>query len=84
MGARLRPAFAFEGAEVLRLDDEALLADPALRAADPTLESVVNVNEHAVRDAVTDTGPTYRQACSCHPGLERIRGHALSRVPGNP
>ena len=37
---RLRPAFVFEDAEVLRLDDDALLADPALRAADPTLESV--------------------------------------------
>ncbi len=44
---RLRPAFVLEGAEVLRLDDDALLADPALRAADPTLESVVNVNEPA-------------------------------------
>ena len=34
-------------ASVLRLDDDALLADPALRAADPTLDSVVNVNEPA-------------------------------------
>jgi len=42
---RLRPAFVFEDAEVLRLDDDALLADPGLRAADPTLESVVNVND---------------------------------------
>ena len=42
---RLRPAFVFEDAEVLRLDDDALLADPGLRAADPTLESVVNINE---------------------------------------
>jgi molybdenum cofactor guanylyltransferase len=44
---RLRPAFVFEDAEVLRLDDAALLADPALRAADPALESVLNVNEPA-------------------------------------
>ena len=36
---------------VLRLDDDALLADPALRAADPTLESLVNVNERADYDA---------------------------------
>jgi molybdopterin-guanine dinucleotide biosynthesis protein A len=48
---RLRPAFIFEGATVLRLDDDALLADPALRAADPTLESLVNVNERADYDA---------------------------------
>ena len=44
---RLRPAFIFENAEVLRLDDDALLADPALQAADPTLESFVNINEPA-------------------------------------
>lgn len=48
---RLRPAFIFEDATVLRLDDDALLADPALRAADPTLESLVNVNERADYDA---------------------------------
>ena len=44
VSGRLRPAFVFEDTEVLRLDDDALLADAALRAADPTLESVVNVN----------------------------------------
>ena len=32
---RLRPAFVFEDAEVLRLDDDALLADPALRGRRP-------------------------------------------------
>jgi molybdopterin-guanine dinucleotide biosynthesis protein A len=48
---RLRPAFIFEDATVLRLDDDALLADPTLRAADPTLESLVNVNERADYDA---------------------------------
>lgn len=48
---RLRPAFVFEQSEVLRLDDEALLTDPELCAADPTLESVVNVNEPADYDA---------------------------------
>jgi molybdenum cofactor guanylyltransferase len=48
---RLRPAFVYEDATVLRLDDDALLADHALRAADPTLESLVNVNERADYDA---------------------------------
>ena len=48
---RLRPAFIFEDATVLRLDDDALLTDAALRAADPTLESLVNVNERADYDA---------------------------------
>lgn len=46
---RLRPAFLFDECSVLRLDDDALLcaevADgAALRAADPHLESVVNLN----------------------------------------
>ncbi len=48
---RLRPAFIFEDATVLRLDDDALLADAALRVADPTLESLVNVNERSDYDA---------------------------------
>ena len=46
---RLRPAFLFDECSVLRLDDDALLcaevADGAeLRAADPHLDSVVNLN----------------------------------------
>ncbi|MGH3782872.1 MAG: NTP transferase domain-containing protein [Pseudonocardiaceae bacterium] len=42
----LRPAFLFrhERCRTLRLDDAALLKDPALDAADPTLDSVINVN----------------------------------------
>ncbi len=48
---RLRPAFVFEQAAVLRLDDEALLTDHALRGADPDLDSVVNVNDPGDYDA---------------------------------
>jgi molybdopterin-guanine dinucleotide biosynthesis protein A len=44
---RLRPAFLFEECLVSRLDDAALVADPALAALDPELDSVVNVNEPA-------------------------------------
>jgi molybdopterin-guanine dinucleotide biosynthesis protein A len=44
---RLRPAFLFEECAVTRLDDAALLDDPRLRAADPRLDSVLNVNEPA-------------------------------------
>lgn len=40
----LRPAFLFRRCATLRLDDAALLADPALAAADPALDSVANVN----------------------------------------
>jgi len=47
----LRPAFLFEQVRTLRLDDADLLADDTLRAADPTLESVLNVNEPADYDA---------------------------------
>jgi molybdopterin-guanine dinucleotide biosynthesis protein A len=42
---RLRPAFLFDEVPTLRLDDAALLADPALARADPDLDSVVNVND---------------------------------------
>jgi molybdenum cofactor guanylyltransferase len=41
---RLRPAFLFDECRVLRLDDAALLSDAALQAADPHLDSVVNLN----------------------------------------
>jgi molybdopterin-guanine dinucleotide biosynthesis protein A len=41
---RLRPAFLFQECTVDRLDDAALLADRALAALDPDLDSVLNVN----------------------------------------
>lgn len=44
---RLRPAFLWDEAAVVRLHEEALLADPVLAKLDPRLESVVNVNEPA-------------------------------------
>jgi molybdenum cofactor guanylyltransferase len=44
---QLRPAFLFAECDVTRLDDAELLADPALAAADPDLDSVINVNEPA-------------------------------------
>jgi molybdenum cofactor guanylyltransferase len=44
---RLRPAFLLDGCVVERLDEDKLRADPVLAAADPELESVVNVNEPA-------------------------------------
>ena len=42
---RMRPAFLFEQCRVTRLDEPALLADPALAAFDPALDSVLNLNE---------------------------------------
>ena len=41
---RLRPAFLFDECSVLRLDEDALLSDNQLHAADPHLDSVVNLN----------------------------------------
>ena len=41
----MRPAFLFEACRVRRLDAADLLADPALAALDPDLESVLNLNE---------------------------------------
>jgi molybdopterin-guanine dinucleotide biosynthesis protein A len=48
---RLRPAFLFDRCRVRVLDEAALLADPALRAADPELESVENLNDRAAYEA---------------------------------
>jgi molybdopterin-guanine dinucleotide biosynthesis protein A len=42
---RMRPAFLFEACRVRRLDQSALLDDPALAALDPALDSVLNLNE---------------------------------------
>jgi molybdenum cofactor guanylyltransferase len=44
---RLRPAFLFGECAVVRLDDDALRRDPVLRALDPDLDSVLNVNTPA-------------------------------------
>ncbi|HWR46925.1 MAG TPA: NTP transferase domain-containing protein [Pseudonocardiaceae bacterium] len=54
----LRPAFLFRHhrCRTLRLDGAALLADPVLAAADPALDSVVNVNS-----------PEDYRAARCHP-----------------
>ena len=42
---RMRPAFLFESCRVRRLDADALLADSALAALDPDLDSLLNLNE---------------------------------------
>lgn len=47
---RLRPAFLLDEVAVRRLDSAALLADPALRAADPELRSLRNLNERSDYD----------------------------------
>jgi molybdenum cofactor guanylyltransferase len=44
---RMRPAFLFEACRVRRLEEAVLLADPAVAAFDPALDSVLNLNEPA-------------------------------------
>lgn len=44
---QLKPAFLFDRCRVLRLSDDDLIADRRLAAADPSLDSLVNVNEPA-------------------------------------
>jgi molybdopterin-guanine dinucleotide biosynthesis protein A len=48
---RMRPAFLFEACRVRRLDADALLADAALAALDPGLDSLLNLNEPADYEA---------------------------------
>jgi molybdenum cofactor guanylyltransferase len=48
---RMKPAFLFERCRVRWLDEGDLLADPALAAADPALESLLNLNEPADYEA---------------------------------
>ncbi len=72
---RLRPAFVFDESTVLRLDDEALLVDDRLRTADPTLESVLNVNEPADYDAARSRpGPVVSVECFGVLATRGVRG----------
>jgi molybdopterin-guanine dinucleotide biosynthesis protein A len=75
---RMRPAFLFESCRVRRLDADALLADPALAALDPDLDSVLNLNE-----------PSDYEAARARPAPEvtvRVFGalRRLSTVGGDP
>lgn len=53
---RLRPAFLFEDAHVVVLDEDALRADPAIRSGDPDLDSVCGVNTPDTYRAALDRG----------------------------
>lgn len=68
-----RPAFLFrhERCRTLRIDDAALLKDPALAAADPALDSVVNVNS-----------PDDYRAARCQPA-PRVTVQRYGALAGN-
>jgi len=69
----LRPAFLFRHhrCRTLRLDDAALLADPVLAAADPALDSVINVNS-----------PEDYRSARCHPA-PRVTVQRYGALAGN-
>jgi molybdenum cofactor guanylyltransferase len=75
---RLRPAFLFEACRVRRLDADALLADPALAALDPGLDSVLNLNEPGDYDAARGR-PAPDVAVRVFGALRR-----LATLPGDP
>ena len=86
-GGDLRPALLLRhrSCRTLRLDDAALLADPVLAAADPALQSVINVNSpDDYRTARRQPAPeiTVRcdgtLACNGHCGPRTIRAATLS------
>jgi molybdopterin-guanine dinucleotide biosynthesis protein A len=54
---RMRPAFLFEAVRTRRVDADALLADPALAALDPRLDSVLNLNEPGDYEAARTRPP---------------------------
>ncbi len=83
----LKPAFLFERCRVLRLDDAALLRDPALAAVDPELVSVTNLNArgdyeraHALRAPEIEVSRFGTLARAGGPRAERVPAWALGQL----
>jgi molybdenum cofactor guanylyltransferase len=70
---RMRPAFLFESCRVRRLDESELLADPAIAAFDPELDSVLNLNEPADYEAARGR-PAPEVTVRCFGALRRATG----------
>jgi molybdopterin-guanine dinucleotide biosynthesis protein A len=68
---RMRPAFLFEACRVRRLEESALLADPAVAAFDPQLDSLLNLNEPADYEAAR-ARPAPEVAVRCFGALRRV------------
>ena len=89
---RLRLVTLFDVIRVRGLDAAALLADPALAAADPDLGSVVNVNEPADYTRRRGRGrrrpsryrSPARRGGSCGPRPSRRRGPPPAARPARP
>ena len=70
---RMRPAFLFEACRVRRLEEDVLLADPAVAAFDPALDSVLNLNEPADYEAAR-ARPAPEVTARCFGALRRGLG----------
>ena len=79
---RMRPAFLFETCRVRRLDEAALLADPAVAAFDPALDSVLNLNEPPDYQAAR-ARPAPEVAVRCYGAVRRASGAGRSPVVVN-
>ena len=79
---RMRPAFLFETCRVQRLDEAALLADPAVAAYDPALDSVLNLNEPPDYEAAR-ARPAPEVAVRCYGAVRRESGAGRSPVVVN-
>ena len=79
---RMRPAFLFETCRVQRLDEAALLADPAVAAFDPALDSVLNLNEPPDYEAAR-ARPAPEVAVRCYGAVRRESGAGRSPVVVN-
>jgi molybdopterin-guanine dinucleotide biosynthesis protein A len=75
---RRRPAFLFETCRVRRLDEATLLADPAVAAFDPALDSVLNLNEPGDYRAAR-ARPAPEVAVRCYGAVRR--GSGAGRAP---
>ena len=69
----MRPAFLFEACRVRRLEEAVLLADPAVAAFDPALDSVLNLNEPADYEAAR-ARPAPEVTARCFGALRRGLG----------
>ena len=70
---RMRPAFLFDSCRVRRLEESTLLADPAIAAYDPELDSVLNLNEPADYEAAR-ARPAPEVTVRCFGALRRATG----------
>jgi molybdopterin-guanine dinucleotide biosynthesis protein A len=84
---KLKPAFLFDRCRVLRLDDAAMLTDPALAALDPELASVRNLNEpgdyawaHALPAPEIEVRRCDTPAINAAPRTQRVSAWSLGEV----